>query len=62
MKENFVMLTAAAVIDLSISSILAMYNNAIEEIWYLRQKLSEEKEFCSLYAEAYDELLDNTYG
>ena len=62
MKDNFDMLTAAALIDLPISSILDMYNYAIEEIWYLQQKLSEEEELCSLYAEAYDELLDNTCG
>lgn len=62
MKVNFDMLTAAAVIDLPLSSILNMYNNAIEEIWYLQQKLSEEEELCLLYAEAYDELLDKTYG
>lgn len=62
MKDNFEMLTYAAVIEIPLSSILAMYNNAVEEIWCLKQKLYEERALCSSYAEAYDELLDKTYG
>ena len=62
MKENFEMLSPAVVIEIPLSSFLAMYNNAVEEIWYLQQKLFEEKELCSSYADAYDELLDKTYG
>lgn len=62
MTDNFVMLTPDAVLEIPLSSILAMYNDAVEEIRYLQQKLFEEKELCSLYAEAYDELLDKSYG
>lgn len=62
MNDNFEMLTPAAVIDIPLSSILAMYNDAVEEIWRLERKLFEVEELCSLYAEAYDDLLDKTYG
>lgn len=44
MTDNFVMLTPDAVLEIPLSSILAMYNDAVEEIRYLQQKLFEEKE------------------
>jgi len=48
--------------ELSLNSLVQNYNNAIETIWYLQNKLSEQMQENEQLWKVYEEISDELYG
>ena len=48
--------------ELSLNSLVQNYNDAIETIWYLQNKLSEQMQENEQLWKAYEEISDELYG
>lgn len=48
--------------ELSLNSLVQNYNDAIETIWYLQNKLSEQMQENEQLWMAYEEISDELYG
>lgn len=48
--------------ELSLNSLVQNYNDAIETIWHLQNKLSEQMQENEQLWQAYEEISDELYG
>lgn len=48
--------------ELSLNSLVQNYNDAIETIWYLQNKLNEQMQENEQLWKAYEEISDELYG
>jgi hypothetical protein len=46
----------------TVEQLIDMYNDAVELIWALREKLQETKDDLELFEQAYEEVSNKLYG
>ena len=46
----------------TVEQLIDMYNDAVELIWVLREKLQETKDDLELFEQAYEEVSNKLYG
>lgn len=60
--KNYEMITLERAVSIPLETLVHDYNDAIETIWYLQQKLQEQMTENEHLWKAYEELADQLYG
>lgn len=60
--KNYEMITLERAVSIPLETLVHNYNDAIETIWYLQQKLQEQLTENEHLWKAYEELADQLYG
>lgn len=60
--KNHETLTLECAVSIPLETLVHDYNDAIETIWYLQQKLQEQMAENEQLWKAYEELADQLYG